>query len=119
MKARSKLEGAMILAWVTLAAACGPPPDRAPGLTLVALPPWDGGAEAGCAIGTSGARVQCTTAYRITGDPFACPGFDDSGAGTTAACETACRSGLVCSLSGISDGTSAVACQSDCASPEH
>jgi hypothetical protein len=99
--------------------ACGSTTSTTPALTQVPLPPWDGGADAGCSIATTSVRVQCTTAYRIEGDPRTCPGFDSQGTGSTAACTAACRSGLVCSLSGLSDGTSAVVCESSCASPEH
>jgi hypothetical protein len=81
-------------------------------LTLVPLPAWDGGADAGCVIGRSAVTVQCAPAYRISGDPEACPGFD-AGVGASSACEMVCTS-RVCNLSGLSDGTSAVVCEADC-----
>ena len=107
------------VALAVFSSACSSSSGGATGLTLVPLPAWDGGADAACTISTSGERVQCDTVYRITGDPHQCPGFDATGAGTTAECQAACMSGLVCSLSGVSDGTSAVACSAACASPEH
>jgi hypothetical protein len=110
---------ALPLALAVLGAACGTSTPSTPALTQVALPPWDGGADAGCSIDTTSIRVQCTMAYRIEGDPYACVGFDSQGMGSTAACTAACHSGLVCSLSGLSDGTYAVVCQTGCASPEH
>ena len=89
------------LAMVALAAASGgAPQEHSPALSFVPLPPWDGGADAGCTIETSGSVIQCATAYRISGDPSACPGFDDAGAGSTARCQAACQSGLVCILVG-------------------
>jgi hypothetical protein len=103
----------------SLCAACGSSSAGATPLTLVALPEYDGGADAGCSISGESVRVQCDSVYRITGDPRECPGFDSNGSGTTAECQAVCMSGLVCTLSGISDGTSAVACAAGCASPEH
>lgn len=112
--------GSIEVAVIAVAAACGSGPHAdslAP--SFVTLPPWDGGADAGCTIETNGTAIQCATAYRISGDPYACPGFDDAGAGSTTTCQAICQSGLVCNLSGLSDGTSAVDCQSGCASREH
>jgi hypothetical protein len=90
-----------------------------PSLSFTALNPSDAGADAGCAITGGGTRVGCATAYRITGDPYACAGFDDAGAGSSTTCQVVCNTGLVCSLAGLSDGTNAVDCSANCASPEH
>jgi hypothetical protein len=123
------MKASTVAAWVVtstigsivaaLSVACSSSSGGATPLTLVALPEYDGGADAGCSITGESVRVQCDTVYRITGDPHQCPGFDSNGNGTTAECQAVCMSGLVCSLSGISDGTSAVACSAGCASPEH
>ena len=119
MKSLTPVLNAMGLALTTLAAGCGSSGTGSNGLSLEAVHPWDGGADAGCVISSTGIRVTCATAYRIQGDPYACPGFDPSGAGTTSACSAACMSGLSCTLAGLSDGTNAVDCQAGCASPEH
>jgi hypothetical protein len=87
--------------------------------TLVPLPAWDGGADAGCTVASTGSRVGCATAYEISGDPLSCAGFNGSGVGSTTVCQTICKSGLTCNLSGLSDGTDVVACQATCGSPEH
>jgi hypothetical protein len=87
---------------------------------LVAVFPWDGGAEAGCVIGTDVTRVGCAMAYTITGDPSECAGFDQGGTGSTVTCQSICKSGLACIESGLSTtGANVVACQATCASPEH
>jgi hypothetical protein len=119
MKTFLLAQRAIGFALVALAMGCSSSSDGSNGLSFVALHPWDGGAEAGCAISASGVRVTCATAYRITGNPAVCAGFDDMGAGSTAACQAACMSGLACTLAGLSDGTNAVDCQAGCASPEH
>jgi hypothetical protein len=102
-----------------LAAGCSS--SSAPGETLsfTAVHRSDAGAEAGCAIGRQATRVGCATAYRITGDPDVCTGFDEAGVGSTSTCEVVCSSGLACTISGLSDGTNAVDCEANCASPEH
>jgi len=107
------------LVLAVLGLACGSSSPSGPVLSLTAaLNPWDGGDEAGCSIAGSGTRVGCDTVYRITGDPSACAGFD-GGTGSAARCEVLCNSGLVCSLTGLSDGTNGVDCSANCASPEH
>ena len=98
---------------------CGGGGPHSGGLSLVPLPKWDGGADAGCTVASDGTKVGCATAYRISGDPLACSGFDSTGNGSTARCQTICKSGLTCNLSGLSDGTDVVACQATCGSPEH
>ena len=90
-----------------------------PSPSFTAIHPWAGGADADCTVGASSTSVGCDTAFPITGDPYACPGFNDAGNGSSAACEVVCRSALVCSLSGLSDGTNAVDCAANCGSPEH
>lgn len=107
------------LALIALATACGNQAATGPTQSFVPLFPWDGGADAGCSIGTTGERVGCATAYVVSGNPYACAGFDDGGAGSTETCKAACMSGLVCNLSGLSDGTNVVDCTANCASPEH
>lgn len=82
-------------------------------LTQVPLPPWDGGADAGCAIASTAIPIECATALRITGDPYACAGFDDAGSGAISTCEGLCD-GRICGLSGLSDGSSAVVCGAKC-----
>jgi hypothetical protein len=95
MKSLTPVLNAMGLALTTLAAGCGSSGTGSNGLSLEAVHPWDGGADAGCVISSTGIRVTCATAYRIQGDPYACPGFDPSGAGTTSACSAACMSGSI------------------------
>jgi hypothetical protein len=101
---------------LVLAGGCGS--SSGPTLTFTSLNPWDGGADSGCTIGASSTRVGCAAAYAVTGDPYACAGFDDGGSGSLSACQAVCG-GLVCSLAGLSNGTNVVDCQADCASPEH
>jgi len=109
--------GASLLA---LATACSSSSGAAgSGLSFTALNPWDGGPDAGCSISTSGMRIGCATAYRIAGNPLECAGFDAGTAGTANTCKVVCNSGLVCELAGLSDGTNAVDCSANCASPEY
>jgi len=82
-------------------------------LTQVALPAWDGGADAGCTLAPTAVAMECGSAYRIGGDPYVCPGFDDAGTGATIRCEAVCQS-KDCHLSGLSDDTSAVVCGAGC-----
>ena len=102
-----------------VAAGCGSSSGSGSVLSLVAVHAWDGGADAGCIVSTTGARVQCSETYAIRGNPHACSGFDEAGAGDTATCKLVCMSGLTCSLAGLSDGTNVVGCNATCASPEH
>lgn len=118
MKKAVSGEHAFGLSLLALAAACSSPSGTGSMLTFTTLNPWDGGVDAGCSIGTTGTRVGCATAYSITGNPLACTGFD-GGSGTTDTCKVVCNSGLVCSLAGLSDGTNAVDCSANCASPEY
>jgi hypothetical protein len=91
-----------------------------PGLSFVSLNSSAAGVDAGCTIATGGNRIGCAEAFRISGQPAACPGFDDAGVGTMAECRQACMSSVgSCKLSGLSDGTNAVECQLSCSSPEH
>jgi len=114
-------QGMLGLGLLLLAAGCssssaasGPP------LSFTSIHPWDGGSDAGCAIGTASTHVGCATAYSVEGNPYLCPGFDDAGAGAANTCKVVCGSAaLVCSLAGLSNGTNAVDCESNCGSPEH
>lgn len=101
-----------------LVAGCSSSSASGTSLSLTAIHGWDGGADAGCTISGSGTKVGCDTVYPIAGNPYACAGFD-GGAGTTTRCEVVCSSGLVCALTGLSDGTNGVDCSASCASPEH
>lgn len=103
---------------LAVATACGSSGPTGPTLTFGPLNPSDAGTEAGCSIGSGSTRVGCAVTYPVTGDPYACTGFDDGGSGTAATCQALCG-GLVCALAGLSNGTNVVDCQSDCASPEH
>jgi hypothetical protein len=118
MKRTRTAEHALGLSLLTLATACSSSTGTGPGLTFTGLNPWDGGADAGCSIGTSGTRIGCATAYRIEGNPVECPGFDSGVTGSADTCKVVCNSGLVCALAGLSDGTNAVDCSANCASPE-
>ena len=119
MKATGTLAavGSGLLAFA-LVVGCGSSGPSGPTLAVTSLNPWDGGADAGCTITPGSTRSGCAVVFPITGDPYACPGFDDGGAGSAATCQAVC-SGPVCSLAGLSDGTNVVDCQSACASPEH
>ena len=118
MRGRRLPAAAVGLCIVALVPGCGSSSaGTGSGLSLVAVHPWDGGADAGCTIGSAGVKVGCATTYTITGDPFACPGFL-AGAGTTTACKSSCMGQLTCQLTGLSNGKNAVECTSDCSSPE-
>ena len=110
---------AVLLVLAGLTAGCSSSSATGETLGFTAVHGSDAGADAGCAIGRQATRVGCATAYRITGDPYVCAGFDEAGVGSTSTCEVVCSSGLACTLSGLSDGTNAVDCQANCASPEH
>ncbi|HTQ42926.1 MAG TPA: hypothetical protein VMI75_09255 [Polyangiaceae bacterium] len=119
MKDRSR--GTFGLGLLLLVAGCssssGP---SGPTLSFTSVHAWDGGADAGCTIGTGVTHVGCSTAYSVSGNPYACQGFDDAGVGSANTCKVVCGSAaLVCSIAGLSNGTNAVDCQSNCASPEH
>ncbi len=119
MSMRSSIERVLGIGLLVAAFGCGSSGPSAPSLSFTTLHPWDGGADAGCTISPSGTRVGCATAYPIEGDPSACPGFDATGTGSSSTCIVVCNSGLVCTLTGLSDGTNAVDCSANCASPEH
>jgi len=120
MMKHSRLVGALRVSLVASAIACGTSSGgTGTSLAIVAVHPWDGGAEAGCSIGSGGVKVGCATIYPITGNPSACAGFDEAGAGITATCQAVCMSGLTCQLAGLSDGENVVDCTATCASPEH
>jgi len=108
------------LSLLALATACsGSGGAAGSGLSFTALNPSDAGPDAGCSISSSGTRVGCATAYRIAGNPFVCAGFDAGIMGAANTCKVVCNSGLVCELAGLSDGTNAVDCSANCASPEY
>jgi len=119
MKYRS--DGAFAMGLLLLAAGCSSSSAASgPTLSFTPVHPWDGGADASCTVGTGNTHVGCATAYPLAGNPYACQGFDDAGAGSADTCKVVCGSAaLVCSLAGLSDGTNAVDCQSNCGSPEH
>jgi hypothetical protein len=118
MWAVSSLSGISIACGATLAAcASSSVGSTVPAISEVPLGVWDGG-DAACSVERAAVQVGCATGHRIMGDPNACVGFSD-GTGNADTCERICGTVSGCTVTGLSDGTSAVVCLSHCSNNAH